>query len=568
MQDELNKEKAEGAGVNLEKIAEAETEVLKVEEGINTADEILASAKEEAEKSEKDSSEKEVAEEKKEEAEKKEESKTEESKTENEVSNKEASEEKKDEDKDSSENKEDVKEASIENKDSSEDNKETVEGQKENSEEPKAPAQGANDTAKAPAEEIKNEPAIFVSVQEESVGREIYSWLNYGVTHMLPFGIAGGILIVIAYLIDTIAGYSLAGDVNFGSVTPVAAILKYIGELAFGMMIPVLAGYIAKAIAGKPGFAVGIIGGLFASLGNIALAGYSFAEGKFIDGTALGGFSQFVSKWAFQQSYGGYTGSGFLGGIAAGFLAGFIVLGLEKICDNLPEESETIKTTIIYPIAGIFFTGIIMCFVINPFVGLINDAVYRMLATMYDVGMVAFLGLILGALVALDLNGAFKKAAYVFGIKMLSTASVYFAGGTSVDDPEVQVFYVAMAAIMVGTMVPAVGVGLASLIFSKKFTKEEKCSAIPNFLMGISGITEGAIPIAAADPLRTIPSAVVGAAVAGFLVAQFKCTVTVPFGGLFVITGVGNPIVFIVAWLVGSAITCVMLGLLKKEVEE
>lgn len=548
MQDELNKEKAEGAGVNLEKIAEAETEVLKVEEGINTADEILASAKEEAEKSEKDSSEKEVAEEKKEEAEKKEESKSEESKTENEASDKEASEEKKDEDKDSSENKEDVKEASIEeasieNKDSSEDNKE-------------------------PAEEIKNEPAIFVPVQEESVGREIYSWLNYGVTHMLPFGIAGGILIVIAYLIDTIAGYSLAGDVNFGSVTPVAAILKYIGELAFGMMIPVLAGYIAKAIAGKPGFAVGIIGGLFASLGNIALAGYSFAEGKFIDGTALGGFSQFVSKWAFQQSYGGYTGSGFLGGIAAGFLAGFIVLGLEKICENLPEESETIKTTIIYPIAGIFFTGIIMCFVINPFVGLINDAVYRMLATMYDVGMVAFLGLILGALVALDLNGAFKKAAYVFGIKMLSTASVYFAGGTSVDDPEVQVFYVAMAAIMVGTMVPAVGVGLASLIFSKKFTKEEKCSAIPNFLMGISGITEGAVPIAAADPLRTIPSAVVGAAVAGFLVAQFKCTVTVPFGGLFVITGVGNPIVFIVAWLVGSAITCVMLGLLKKKVEE
>lgn len=526
MQDEKKNENVEGAVVNLDKKPEAESEELKIAET--------------AEKSENAEETKEAAEEVKEE------------------NNEEAKEEIKEETKEATEEvKEEVKDA--------------AEGVKEESKaETKDESKGDVKADSSGGAEVTEEKTVTTSAapsKTNGVAKKIYSWLNSGVSHILPFVIGGGILITLAFIIDTISGYSSAGGSEFGSATPAATILKYMGELAMGMVIPILAGYIAKAIAGRPGLAVGFAGGVLASLGNASLMGYSFYEGAFVDGKALDGFSEVLTKWAFEQPYGGYTGSGFLGGIAAGFLAGFIVLGLQKACEDIPDSAEAVKTTIIYPIVGILLVGLVMCFILNPLIGLINEGLVKMLTNLSDSGMVAFLGLILGAMIAIDLDGPFNKAAYAFGIRMLTVASVYGTSGVDVDDATVQAFYIAMAAIMVGAMVPPVGVGMASLIFSKKFTKEERCSAIPNFLMGISAITEGAVPIAAADPLRVIPCCMVGAGVAGFLVAQFKCTLTVPFGGLFVITSVGNPIVFIVAWLVGSAITCVMLGLLKKTVD-
>lgn len=520
MQDELKKENGEGEIVNLEKNADAETEEKKIAEGVSEADEFLANAKEETlEKSEETAEESEAAE--------VDGTNKAESGAENQAE----------------ESKEELKETSQETSDETE--------------------KVAEETKDAPQEKVVK-PAE--PVKKNGVVQKIYSWLNCGMSHILPFVIGGGILIALAFTIDTVSGYSSVGENGFGSVTPLAAILKYLGELTMGMVIPVLAGYIAKAIAGKSGLAIGFIGGVIASLGNASLAGYSFVEGVFVDGKALDGFSDVLSKWAFEQPYGGYTGSGVIGGIVAGFLAGFIALGLQKMCEDMPDSAEAIKTTIIYPIVGSLLVGLTMCFIFNPVIGLINGGLLSMLTNLSDSGMVAFLGLILGAMIAVDLDGPFNKAAYAFGVRMLTVASVYGAGGVDTNDSTVQAFYIAMAAIMVGSMVPPVGVALASLIFSKKFTKEERCSAIPNILMGISGITEGAVPIAVADPLRVIPCTMVGAGVAGFLVAQFKCTLTVPFGGLFVVNLAGKPIVFIVAWLVGSAVTCVMLGLFKKKI--
>ncbi|MCR5544751.1 MAG: fructose-specific PTS transporter subunit EIIC [Eubacterium sp.] len=401
-----------------------------------------------------------------------------------------------------------------------------------------------------------------------SVGHKIYTWLMNGVSHMLPFVIGGGILVAIAFLIDTIAGYGATGGGDFGSITPVAALLKYIGGLAMGLMVPVLAGYIAYAIADRPGLAVGFVGGMLASSGNAALAGYTFAEGTLIDGTVIGSFGRFVTDFGFQQPNGGNTVSGFLGGIVAGFLAGFIVLGLQKICANLPQALDGIKPTLIYPLVGIFLEGIIMCFVLNPLIGLANTGLSNMLTAISDAGMLTALGLILGAMMAIDMGGPINKAAYVFGVGMLTQASDYMNSGLTADDPKVIACYVSMAAIMVGGMVPPVGIALACWIFPKKFTKAERGSAVSNIVMGASFITEGAIPFAAADPLHVIPCTMVGAGVAGFLAALFKCTLMAPHGGLFVFATVGNPLMYIVAWLVGSAVTCVMLGLIKKSVEE
>ena len=400
-----------------------------------------------------------------------------------------------------------------------------------------------------------------------SVGHKIYTWLMNGVSHMLPFVIGGGILVAIAFLIDTIAGYGATGGGDFGSITPLAALLKYIGGLAMGLMVPVLAGYIAYAIADRPGLAVGFVGGMLASNGNALLSGYTFAEGTLVDGKAIGGFGEFLSKFAFQQPDGGNTVSGFLGGIVAGFLAGFIVLGLQKLCANLPQALDGIKPTLIYPLVGIFLEGVIMCFILNPLIGLANTGLSHMLTAISDAGMLTVLGLILGAMMAIDMGGPINKAAYVFGVGMLTQASDYLNSGMSADDPKVVACYVSMAAIMVGGMVPPVGIALACWIFPKKFTKAERGSAVSNVVMGASFITEGAIPFAAADPLHTIPCTMVGAGVAGFLAALFKCTLMAPHGGLFVFATVGNPFMYIVAWLVGSAVTCIMLGLIKKPAE-
>ena len=406
------------------------------------------------------------------------------------------------------------------------------------------------------------------SEDKGSAGHKVYTWLMNGVSHMLPFVIGGGILVAIAFLIDTIAGYGASGGGDFGSITPLAALLKYIGGLAMGLMVPVLAGYIAYAIADRPGLAVGFVGGMLASSGNALLSGYTFAEGALVDGKALGGFSEFLSKFAFQQPNGGNTVSGFLGGIIAGFLAGFLVLGLQKLCANLPQALDGIKPTLIYPLVGIFLEGIIMCFILNPLIGLANTGLSNMLTAISDAGMLTVLGLILGAMMAIDMGGPINKAAYVFGVGMLTQAADYLNSGMSADDPKVVACYVSMAAIMVGGMVPPVGIALACWIFPKKFTKAERGSAVSNVVMGASFITEGAIPFAAADPLHVIPCTMVGAGVAGFLAALFKCTLMAPHGGIFVFATVGNPFMYIVSWLIGSVITCVMLGLIKKPAEQ
>ena len=406
------------------------------------------------------------------------------------------------------------------------------------------------------------------SDEKGGVGHQVYTWLMSGVSHMLPFVIGGGILTAIAFLIDTIAGYGATGGGNFGSITPLAALLKYIGGLAMGLMVPVLAGYIAYAIADRPGLAVGFVGGMLASSGNAALASFTFAEGAFVDGKPLDAFSQFLSKFAFQQPDGGNTVSGFLGGIVAGFLAGFIVLGLQKACAKLPQAMDGLKPTLIYPLCGIFIEGVLMCFILNPLIGLANTGLANMLTSLSDAGMLTVLGLILGAMMAIDMGGPINKAAYVFGVGMLTTASQYLDQGLTSTDPKVVACYVSMAAIMVGGMVPPVGIALACWIFPKKFTKAERGSAVSNIVMGASFITEGAIPFAAADPLHVIPCTMVGAGVAGFLAALFKCTLMAPHGGVFVFATVGNPFMYILAWLIGSAVTCVMLGLIKKPVEQ
>ncbi len=406
------------------------------------------------------------------------------------------------------------------------------------------------------------------SEDKGSAGHKVYTWLMNGVSHMLPFVIGGGILVAIAFLIDTIAGYGASGGGDFGSITPLAALLKYIGGLAMGLMVPVLAGYIAYAIADRPGLAVGFVGGMLASSGNALLSGYTFAEGALVDGKALGGFGEFLSKFAFQQPNGGNTVSGFLGGIIAGFLAGFLVLGLQKLCANLPQALDGIKPTLIYPLVGIFLEGIIMCFILNPLIGLANTGLSNMLTAISDAGMLTVLGLILGAMMAIDMGGPINKAAYVFGVGMLTQAADYLNSGMSADDPKVVACYVSMAAIMVGGMVPPVGIALACWIFPKKFTKAERGSAVSNVVMGASFITEGAIPFAAADPLHVIPCTMVGAGVAGFLAALFKCTLMAPHGGIFVFATVGNPFMYIVSWLVGSVITCVMLGFIKRPAEQ
>ena len=402
---------------------------------------------------------------------------------------------------------------------------------------------------------------VSENTEKKGIGHAVYQHLMSGVSHMLPFVIGGGIMMAIAFLIDTLCGYGSTGGANFGSCTPLSALFKYIGGLAMGLMVPVLSGYIAYSIADRPGLAVGFTGGLLAANGNAILGSYVFAD-KVGD---LGGFSKFVAQFAFVGKNGGNTVSGFLGGIVAGFLAGFIVLGLKKLCEKLPDSLDGIKPTLIYPLVGIFIIGVLMCMIFNPLIGLINTGLSNMLKGISDAGMITVLGLILGAMMAIDMGGPINKAAYVFGSGMLAPASQMMDQGVQASDPAVQACYMAMAAIMVGGMVPPVGIAIACKLFPKKFTQAERGSALSNIVMGCSFITEGAIPFAASDPLHVIPCTMAGAGVAGFLSALFKCTLMAPHGGIFVFATVGQPLLYVVAWLAGSAVTAVMLGLIKKD---
>lgn len=400
------------------------------------------------------------------------------------------------------------------------------------------------------------------SKADGSIGSRIYKHLMNGVSHMLPFVIGGGILTALAFLIDTLCGYGATGGSSFGSCTPLSAFFKYAGGLAMGIMVPVLAGFIAESIADRPGLAVGFLGGLLASSGNAAIAGYTWAN----DG--LSGFQNFIAKFGFTSPAGGNTVSGFLGGIVAGFLAGYIVLLLRKLCDRLPQSLEGIKPTLIYPVVGMFVTAVLMIFIFNPLIGVVNTGLSNMLSALAEKNLLIVLGLILGGMMAVDMGGPINKAAYVYGTMVLGTASELLAAGVSLTDPAVQACYISMAAVMVGGMVPPLGIALACIFFPKKFTKAERNSTVSNIVMGCGFITEGAIPFAAADPGHVIPCTFIGAAVAGALSAAFRCTLMAPHGGLFVFATVGHPLMYIVSWLVGSAVTCILLGFIKKPVQE
>ncbi len=347
-----------------------------------------------------------------------------------------------------------------------------------------------------------------------SVGHQIYTQLMNGVSHMLPFVVGGGILIAIAFLIDGICVDMNALDVaeraNFGTITPVAAWLKGLGGTAFGFMLPVLAGFIAMAIGDRPALALGFVGGMIASGGK----------------------------------------SGFLGALVAGFAAGYTIVLLRKLCDKLPEFLEKIAPVLIYPLAGILIMGLLMSFAVEPIMGSINTALNNGLTSMGGMSKVV-LGLILGGMMAIDMGGPFNKAAYVFG-----TASI--AAGN----------YDIMAAVMVGGMTPPCAIALATLLFKNKFTKEERESGPTNFIMGLAFITEGAIPFAASDPLHVLPACLAGSGVAGALSMLSGCTLMAPHGGIFVFPVVGNPLMYVVAMLAGTLVSAVLLGVLKKNVEE
>lgn len=349
---------------------------------------------------------------------------------------------------------------------------------------------------------------------KESIGHQIYKHLMNGVSHMLPFVVGGGILIAIAFLIDgfCVDLNSLPADqrANFGTITQAAALFKGIGGTAFGFMLPILAGFIAMSIADRPGLAVGFVGGSIAANGT----------------------------------------SGFLGALVAGFVAGYIVLLLKKIFSKLPESLDGMKPVLLYPLLGIFIVGVIMQFVVEPPIGALNTAINNGLNGLNGASAVV-LGVLLGGMMAVDMGGPVNKAAYVFG-----TASI--AAGN----------YNIMAAVMIGGMVPPLAIALATIFFKNKFTAEERKAGPTNFIMGLSFITEGAIPFAASDPLHVLPACVVGSAVAGGLSMAFGCTLMAPHGGIFVVPTIGNPLMYLVALVIGAFIACGLLGLLKKKVSE
>ena len=358
--------------------------------------------------------------------------------------------------------------------------------------------------------------------EEESLGRKFYKDLMNGVSHMLPFVVGGGILIAIAFLLDD---YSI-NPANFGKNTPMAAFFKTVGEQAFGFMLPILAGYIAMSIADRPGLAVGFVGGV------IAKDGYTFNN---------------VMDFANSNP----VSSGFLGALLAGFVAGYLVLLLKKIFSKLPASLEGIKPVLLYPVFGILLMAIFMM-AVNPIMGAINTGLNNFLSSMSGSSQI-LLGAILAAMMAVDMGGPFNKAAYVFGTAQLTVAN---AG------PEQ---FAIMAAVMIGGMVPPLAIALATTLFKDKFTESEKKSGIVNYVMGLSFITEGAIPFAAGDPARVIPSCVVGSAIAGALSMAFGCGSRAPHGGIFILPVITNPLMYFVALVIGSIVGAVILGLLKSK---
>ncbi len=352
------------------------------------------------------------------------------------------------------------------------------------------------------------------SGDNESFGRKLYKHLMNGVSNMLPFTVAGGIFIAIAFLIDTIAGAPQDG--NFGSHIAAAAFFKKMGDFTFSFMVPILGGYIAMSIADRPGFLVGMVGGYLASIGS------TFAN------------------------VGGDIPSGFLGALLAGFAGGFLMLGIEKLCDRMPKALNGIKPVLIYPLAGLGLISVIMC-AVNPFMGMINTGLSNLLNGMGGSSKIV-LGCILGAMMSIDMGGPFNKAAYVFGTAAIASGS-----------------YDIMAAVMIGGMVPPIAIALSTTFFKNRWTDEERKNGLVNYIMGLSFVTEGAIPYAASDPLRVIPACAIGAATAGGLSMAFGCTLMAPHGGIFVIAVVGNWALYLLSLAIGSVVGMMLLALLKKK---
>ncbi len=366
----------------------------------------------------------------------------------------------------------------------------------------------------------------------ESFGRQIYKHLMNGVSHMLPFVVAGGIFIAIAFLIDAASGVSAEGNSAFGTVTPVAAWFKTIGGFAFNFMLPILAGFIAMSIADRPGLLVGFVGGLLASNGA------TFADPASVSTVP----------------------SGFLGALFAGFAGGYLLLLIEKICDRLPNSLEGIKPVLIYPLAGLGLIGLLMC-AVNPFMGMINTGLNNGLTWLSANDLGILLGCILGAMMSIDMGGPFNKAAYVFGTGMLTTAA-------TVTDPSVQtVCYQVMASVMVGGMVPPLAIALSTSFFKNRWTEDERKNGVVNYIMGFSFVTEGAIPYAASYPLKVIPACAIGAAVAGGLSWLFGCTLMAPHGGIFVVATIGNPLMYLLALLAGAVAGMLLLAVFKKPID-
>ena len=342
---------------------------------------------------------------------------------------------------------------------------------------------------------------------KDSFGRQIYKHLMNGVSHMLPFVIGGGILIALAFLFDT---FDPANAKNFGSGTPLSAFLMKIGGASFGFMLPVLAGYIAMSIADRPGLVAGFVGGLLASQG----------------------------------------GSGFLGALIAGFAAGYLVLLVKKLVSGLPQALEGTKPVLFYPVLGVLFIGIAITFIINPPVSALNEWLMNSLQTMGTTSHV-LLGLVFGAMMSVDMGGPVNKAAYVIGTGALATGE-----------------YGIMAAVMAGGMVPPLAIALCTTFFPSRFTEAERKSGITNYIMGLSFITEGAIPFAAADPIRVLPSCIIGAGTAGALSMFFECTLRAPHGGIFVVPTFGNPLLYLASIAIGSVVACIILAIVKPKLKK
>ena len=358
--------------------------------------------------------------------------------------------------------------------------------------------------------------AAEASVENESVGRKIYKDLMNGVSHMLPFVIGGGILIALAFLLDD---YSIDPS-NFGKNTPVAAYLKTIGEFSFNMMLPVLSGYIAMSIADRPGLAVGFVAGLVAKAGS-----------------------------TFLNPAGGEVNAGFLGALFAGFAAGYVVIGLKKLTSRFPQSLNSVRPMIIYPVFGILI-GSMVTTLINPFMGMINDGLTGVLNSMHGTSKV-LLGIVVAGMQSVDMGGPVNKTSYVFATSQLAEGN-----------------FEIMAAVMAGGMIPPLAIALCTTFFKNRFTKKERESGIVNYLLGLSFISEGAIPFAASDPLRVIPSCIAGSAVAGGLSMFFRCTLRAPHGGIFVLPTIGNPLMYALAILIGSAVGCLVLAALKRPIKD